>query len=181
MKTAMLIIDVQEALCSGEYAAFEAVQVINRINAVAQLARQNSVPVIYIQHEANDGLLDYGSIGWQLAEGLQAQPDDLLIRKCASDSFHNTNLHTLLKDLGTEHLIICGLQSEFCVDTTVRRALALGYPVTLIADGHSTMDNDVLSAAKISAHHNATLSNLASFGPRVKAIVAEKIEFNSIS
>jgi nicotinamidase-related amidase len=180
MKTAMLVIDVQEALCNGEYAAFEAAQVISQINTVAQLARQNKVPVIYIQHEANDGLLEYGTAGWQLAMGLQAQPDDLYIRKSASDSFHNTNLQVLLKDFGTEHLIICGLQSEFCVDTTVRRALALGYPVTLIADGHSTLDNDVLSAAQISAHHNVTLSNLASFGPRVKAIVAEKIEFNSM-
>ncbi len=179
MKTAMLIIDVQEALCSGEYAAFEAAQVISRINTVAQLARQNKAPVIYIQHEANDGLLEYGTEGWQLAAGLQARPDDLFIRKTASDSFHNTNLHSLLKELGTEQLIICGLQSEFCVDTTVRRTLALGYPVTLIADGHSTLDNDVLSAAQISAHHNITLSNLASFGPRVKAILAEQIEFNS--
>jgi nicotinamidase-related amidase len=181
MKTAMLVIDVQEALCNGEYAAFEAAQVISRINSVTQLARQNNVPVIYIQHEANDGLLEYGTDGWQLAEGLQAQADDLYIRKNASDSFHNTNLHTLLKELGAEHLIICGLQSEFCVDTTTRRALALGYPVTLIADGHSTMDNDVLSAAQISAHHNVTLSNLTSFGPRVKAILAEQIEFNIVN
>ncbi|STQ90306.1 cysteine hydrolase family protein [Iodobacter fluviatilis] len=180
MKTAMLIIDVQEALCSGEYAAFEAAQVISRINTVAQLARQNSVPVIYIQHEANDGLLEYGTDGWQLAAGLQAQPDDLLIRKTASDSFHNTQLDSLLKNLGTAHLIICGLQSDFCVDTTTRRALALGYPVTLIADGHSTMDNGVLTAAQITAHHNATLSNLTSFGPRAKAILAEQIKFNSM-
>ncbi|NHQ86673.1 cysteine hydrolase [Iodobacter sp. HSC-16F04] len=180
MKNALLIIDVQEALCSGEYAAFEAAQVISRINSVAQLARQNKVPVIYIQHEANDGLLEYGTDGWQLAAGLQTRPDDLFIRKTASDSFHNTNLHSLLKELGTEQLIICGLQSEFCIDTTVRCALALGYPVTLIADGHSTMDNDVLSAAQISAHHNVTLSNLSSFGPRAKAILAEQIKFNSM-
>lgn len=177
MKTAMLVIDVQEALCHGPYAAFEAAQVISRINAVAQSARQNSVPVIYIQHEANDGLLEYGSDGWKLAEGLQAQPDDLYIRKRTPDSFHNTPLQARLLDLGVEQLIICGLQSEFCVDTTTRRALALGYPVTLIADGHSTLDNEVLSAAQITAHHNATLSNLTSFGPRVKAILAEQIEF----
>ncbi|MFC7420750.1 cysteine hydrolase family protein [Iodobacter arcticus] len=180
MKTAMLVIDVQEALCNGKYAAFEAAQVISRINAVAQLARQNSVAVIYIQHEENGGPLEYGSDGWQLAAGLQTRSDNLYIRKSASDSFHNTNLHAMLKDLGTEHLIICGLQSEFCVDTTIRRALALGYPVTLIADGHSTMDNEILSAAQISAHHNVTLSNLSSFGPRVKAIPAEQIEFNPI-
>jgi nicotinamidase-related amidase len=181
MKTAMLVIDVQEALCSGSYAAFEAAQVISRINAVARSARQNNVPVIYIQHEANDGLLAYGSDGWKLAEGLQAQPDDLYIRKHTPDSFHNTHLCARLKELGAEQLVICGLQSEFCVDTTTRRALALGYPVTLIADGHSTIDNDVLSAAQITAHHNATLSNLTSFGPRVKATLAEQISFNIVN
>lgn len=65
-----------------------------------------------------------------------------------------------------DRLVVCGFQSEFCVDTTTRRALALGYPVTLVADGHSTTDNGVLSAAQISAHHNATLTNIVSFGPR---------------
>lgn len=73
--------------------------------------------------------------------------------------------------------VICGLQSEFCVDTTTRRALALGYPVTLVSDGHSTMDNGVLSAAQISAHHNETLVNITSFGPRVRAMPASDVRF----
>ncbi len=72
-----------------------------------------------------------------------------------------------------------GLQSEFCVDTTTRRALALGYAVTLIADGHSTMDNGVLSAAQISAHHNVTLANITSFGPRVTAIQASDVSIEA--
>jgi nicotinamidase-related amidase len=57
-----------------------------------------------------------------------------------------------------------GLQTELCVDTTVRRACTLGYRITLVADGHSTLDNGVLTAAQIIAHHNATLAN---FGPQV--------------
>jgi len=64
------------------------------------------------------------------------------------------------------------LQSEFCVDSTVRGALAHGYPVTLVSDGHSTLDNGALRAAQISAHHNATLVNLGSYGPKVTAITA---------
>jgi len=75
--------------------------------------------------------------------------------------------------------VICGLQSEFCVDSTTRRALALGYPVTLVSDGHSTLDNGVLTAAQISAHHNQTLATLDSYGPRVTTVLAEDVRFDT--
>ena len=78
-----------------------------------------------------------------------------------------------------ERLVICGFQSEFCVDTTTRRALALGYPVTLVADGHSTLDNSVLTAAQIAAHHNETLSNISSFGPRAQAVRAADVRIDA--
>ena len=61
---------------------------------------------------------------------------------------------------------------ETCTD---RRALALGYPVTLVADGHSTVDNRVLTASQITAHHNETLSNISSFGPRAVAVPAASL------
>jgi len=53
--------------------------------------------------------------------------------------------------------------------------LALGYPVILVSDGHSTVDNKVLSAAQISAHHNETLASIESFGPRVRAVPASEV------
>jgi nicotinamidase-related amidase len=72
-------------------------------------------------------------------------------------------------------LIICGMHTEFCVDTTSRRALALGYPVILIEDGHTSAGNAVLSAAQVIAHHNATLTNISSFGPRVRTIASAAV------
>lgn len=108
-----------------------------------------------------------GAAGWQLDTRLDARPDDLRVRKTSCDSFHRTELHALLQSRGVDRLVVCGLQSEFCVDSTVRGALALGYPVVLVADGHSTLDNGVMSAAQITAHHNATLANVGSFGPQV--------------
>ena len=175
MTTALLIIDVQQALCAGEYEAFESQRVIDRINLVARKARAVSAPVIIIQHESQGGPLDYGAEGWKLAQGLEALPTDTYIRKKTTDSFHQTELHSVLRARGIKSLVICGLQSEFCVDTTTRRALALGYPVVLVSDGHSTMDNSVLSAAQISAHHNETLANITSFGPRVDAVPASEV------
>jgi nicotinamidase-related amidase len=159
-------------LCTGAYATFEADRVIERINQVADRVRKNGRTVIVIQHEAQEGPFVYGTDGWQLAPGLRTAPSDIFVRKTATDSFHMTDLDALLQSHGIDELIVCGMQSDFCVDTTIRRALALGYPVTLISDGHTTLDNSVLSATQITAHHNETLSNITSFGPRVTLMSA---------
>jgi len=176
MTQALLVIDVQHMLCNGDEAAFDIAGVIERINAVAAKARAAGVPVFLIQHE-DHGPLQHGTPGWQLDARLSAQPDDTRVRKTATDSFHHTELQALLQRRGVDELVVCGLQSEFCVDSTVRRALALGYPVVLVSDAHSTIDNGVLSAAQISAHHTTTLSHVDSFGPRVTPRPAAEVRF----
>lgn len=178
MNTALLVIDVQQLLCNGDEAAHDIERVIDRINGVAVRARAAGAPVFMIQHE-DDGPLRHGSDGWQLDPRLSVQPDDLHLRKTACDSFHHTELQALLHARDIERLVVCGLQSEYCVDSTVRRALALGYPVTLVSDAHSTVDNGVLSAAQISAHHTTTLARLESFGPRVTPLPAAEVRFGS--
>jgi nicotinamidase-related amidase len=177
MKTALLVIDVQHGLCTGEYAVFEADPMIRRINVLSEKARAARVPVIFIQHEEAGDVLEHGSPGWQLAGGLVALEGDIYIRKTAPDAFHQTTLDAALRQLGVDSLVICGLQSEYCVDSTTRRALALGYQVVLVADGHSTMDTEILSAAQISRHHTHTLAHISSYGPRIRAIPAIEVTF----
>lgn len=178
MSVALIIIDVQTALCSGEYKTFDCENVIKRINQVSEKARLAGVPVILVQHESTeDELFRNGSPGWQLAESLVRAQTDILIGKKATDSFHNTELEETLRKLGVDRLVVCGMQSDFCVDTSIRRALALGYPVDLISDGHTTVDNGILTASQITAHHNQTLSNIESFGPRVRLIKSDEVCF----
>jgi nicotinamidase-related amidase len=179
MPAAILIIDVQQLLCAGEHAAYDVERVINRINLVSRKARAAGALVVVIQHETHGGEMDYGTDGWQLAPALETCAGDVHVRKTATDSFHRTELGELLKSRGITSLVICGLQSEFCVDTTTRRAMALGYPVVLVSDGHSTVDNGILSAAQISAHHNKTLESIESFGPRVRAIPADDVHVDA--
>lgn len=179
MKTALLIIDVQQGLCEGEHAAFESQQIIARINRVSDKARGAGAVVIFIQHEGKSGYLEFGTNDWQLAHGLHLEPTDLLVRKMTPDSFHRTELEDVLNRHAVTRLVICGMHTEFCVDTTTRRALALGYPVVLIEDGHTTESTDALSAPQIIRHHNATLTNISSFGPKAHGVTAEdfRIEF----
>ena len=177
MKSALLVIDVQQGLCEGDHDAFQSRQVIARINRVAEKARAAGAPVIFIQHESSSGYLEFETAAWQLAHGLHVEPSDLRIRKTTPDSFHRTKLEQILMQHAVTALVICGMHTEFCVDTSTRRALALGYPVILVKDAHTTEDKEHLSAAQIVRHHNETLTNISSFGPRVSAITTEDIRF----
>jgi nicotinamidase-related amidase len=177
MTNAVLVIDVQQGLCEGEGAVFDCAGTISRINTVTRKARAAGVPVILIQHESTSDYLGYGTAAWQLANGLDAQPSDLRIRKTTPDAFLRTDLQEMLQRLGVSQVVVCGMQSEFCVDTTTRRALALGYPVVLVSDGHTSAGNAAIDASQVISHHNATLSNISSFGPRVRALTHAQIEF----
>jgi nicotinamidase-related amidase len=145
---------------------------------VSAKARAASVPVIFIQHE-DAGLLKHATREWQLAQGLHAKPTDLRIRKTTPDSFLRTVLEASLQERGVKQLVICGMHTEFCVDTTTRKALALGYPVLLVEDAHTTEGNAFVTPLQVIQHHNATLTNISSFGPKVRTVASDAIEFKT--
>jgi len=179
MNTALLIIDVQRALFDVEPPPFEADLVVQRINALAQRARTQGIPVVFVQHEKEGGPLSFQSEGWQLHKNLVTTTGDLFLRKTTPDAFLRTPLEQILNEFGVKHVVVCGYASEFCVDTTVRRAAALGYGVTLAADAHTTCDKPHANGAAIRAHENGTLPNITSFGPVIRAIPSEKTTFAS--
>jgi nicotinamidase-related amidase len=176
-RQALIVIDVQQGLCEGPDAAHETDALIERINTLTQGARAAGVPVIFVQHEGSGDYLSCHSREWQLPAALQALPGDGYLRKTTPDAFLRTDLQERLTALGVTRLVVCGMHTEFCVDTTTRRALALGYPVTLVADGHTSAGNAALSPPQVIAHHNATLTNISSFGPRVSAVAAQDIRW----
>ncbi|CAH0160871.1 nicotinamidase-related amidase [Pseudomonas frederiksbergensis] len=175
MSTALLIIDVQRALCTGEYECFDIQRVIDTINGLSTKARVANIPVILIQHEEEGDLLQYGAEGWQLADGLKTSPHDLRVRKTTPDSFYQTHLHEHLQELDVERLIICGLQTDYCVNATVREALSRGYDVVLASDAHSTIDNGTMSAEDIITEHNKDLAHLTGSVARIDVVPASEI------
>lgn len=176
MGAALLIIDMQRGLFGEMPEPWEAEQVVARVNALAARARASGAPVIWIQHE-NSSALSHGSEGWQLLRELHAAAGDVFVRKTTPDSFLRTDLGHLLTRRGIDELVICGYATEFCVDTTVRRAAALGYSVRIAADAHTTQDKPHAAAGQIRAHHNATLPEITSFGSRIEAIPSADIGF----
>lgn len=181
MSIALLVIDTQAALFDPAPRPADAEAVIARIDALAARARAAGAAVVFVQHEQaadSGGPLVHASPGWQLQSGLQVDEEsDAFVRKTTPDAFLRTDLADKLLGCGATELVVCGYATEFCVDTTVRRAAALGFPVTLASDAHTTHDKPHAGADAIRAHHNATLPSLKSFGTPIRAVPAEAIDF----
>ncbi len=176
MKQALLIIDVQAGLFNPVPSPFEAEKIIQTINGLSEYARKNNIPVIHIQHEVFSGdILRYGTDSWQIQKDITVHDNDIRIRKTTPDSFLRTDLLDVLNAHKITDLAICGYASEFCVDTTTRSAAAHGFNVQLISDAHTTHDKAHASAAMIREHHNQTLPNITSFGPKIAAIPARNL------
>lgn len=157
-KTALLIIDVQVALFSCENLKLHNEEkVLDHIEALLHQARKAKMPIVYIQHTEKSGDFKRGANTWQLHPRLSPKNGEAVIEKTTWDAFHNTGLHKHLQDEGIQHLIIAGMQTEFCLDTSCRRAYSMGYRNTLIKDAHTTFDSGVLKGSQIIDHHNSVL------------------------
>lgn len=179
--TALVLIDLQHALIDVDPRPDDAAQVIDRVNLLAARTRAAGVPVLWVQHErATPGhVLQHGSPGWALAHGLHTDAADTFFRKTTPDSFLRTGLADWLAARGIDHVVIGGYASEFCIDTSTRRAAALGLAVTLAADAHTTHDKPHASGALIRAHHTATLTSLTSFDRPINALPAGRIIYSA--
>jgi nicotinamidase-related amidase len=166
MATALLVIDVQEGI--EPYTAYDGEGVVLRIAELIARARRTGTKLIYIQHDggAEPGHpLAKGAPGHAIHHAIAPRPGESIIGKKQCSSFLGTNLDATLKAAGIGDLVVCGMQTEFCVDTTVRSAHEHGYKVTLVSDAHSTGDTPALNAKDIVAHHNRVLADFARVVP----------------
>ena len=152
---ALLIIDMQAGILAE---VPDADELTARLAGLAGRARAAGRPVFVIQHEAAD--LVPGEPEWQLAKPIAPHDGDVLLAKRNADSFIGTDLDERLRDLAVSHVIVTGLATEFCVDSTCRAALSRGYDLTLVEDGHSTPapePGSALSVEAIVARYNQVL------------------------
>lgn len=180
--TALVIIDVQNAILNPpgterriqNRVALD--KVVERIAALIAQARRQDIPVVLVQHDGGLGhRLERGTPGWQIRPEISPAPGEPVIHKRACDSFFETTLAAELEARNIGNLIIAGCMTQYCIDTTVRRAVSLGYDVTLVADGHMTEDSGALTFEQIIAHHNAVLDEFDAGSHSVRVVPHDRI------
>lgn len=173
MKKALLVIDMQVMPFIwknyGGKALHHEETLIANVQHLIYKARQSNAPIFYILFtETGESPRSEGQPLWQIVPDIAPQEQDHLVIKYYADSFVKTNLLIMLQKMSIEDIVICGVQTEFCVDTTCKSAFSHGLHVELASDGHSTFDGDLLSAEQIIAHHNNILTQFAQIKPAVQ-------------
>jgi len=180
MNRALLVVDMQNGFChpEGSFArtgmGLEGADAAVRHAAVAVAqARRAAVPVVFTRHLYRPGRADEGraltrnspalaGVGGLAAGSWDADvvaelgcgPDDLVVDKVRFDAFQWTSLEPLLRGLGVDELVVCGVVTNICVETTVRSAFMRDFAVTLLAD---------CCAAKTRRLHELSIEVLTSY------------------
>jgi nicotinamidase-related amidase len=174
--SAVIIIDVQNDMFNSVNPVYRSEELLATLNRLLAKARAAYIPVLYVQHNEKEGYpLQSNTCGWQIQQAIAPQEGELIIQKRYPDSFQETTLQDELQSRGIKKLIVAGLQTDYCIDTTCRRAFSLGYEVILVKDGHSTWDDAVMPAPQIIAHHNLMLGNWCVVAKNEEAITFEKV------
>jgi nicotinamidase-related amidase len=168
MSKALVIIDVQKGMFDPSFPAYDGEAVVDRIAGLIEKARQAKAQVFFVQHHGEgDHPFQPGKPGYPFHDKLTPRPGDDVTVKHKSSAFHGTDFDSKLKRAGVDHLIITGMQSEYCVTSAIRSAYERGYGITLVSDAHSTGDTKIAKGEKIVAIINDTTRG--SFGDVVPA------------
>ncbi|GHO49282.1 cysteine hydrolase family protein [Ktedonospora formicarum] len=159
--TALIVIDIQMYMFSPENPVYQGELLLEKIGSLQEKAHRAEVPIIYVQQgrPRKGHPLEMGSPGWQLHPILVPGPQDIIIQKQMPSTFYQTTLDEYLSTHRIKKLVIAGIQTELCVDTTCREASDKDYDVTLVKDAHSTWTREELAAPQIIAHHNSLLGD----------------------
>lgn len=144
MEKALIIIDVQNDYFEGGRNELVNVnEATLNIKKLIQVFRANGEPIIYIQHintSPNASFFIKGTDGTKISDLIAPLSTDIIVEKHYPNSFLKTTLQEHLNKLGVKKLVICGMMTHMCIDTTVRAAKAMEYEVTLIEDACATKD-----------------------------------------
>ena len=167
------MIDMQEGLLQGP-AKRDVAGVVERINRLAARVRERGGIVVFVQHAGPPGdEFEPDKPGWQLLSILDVTPADRVVGKTLNDAFFATSLHAELSALRPERLLVAGWATDLCVDGSVRSAVALGYRVVVVADGHTVSDRPHLDAEGVIRHHHWVWANLLAPHPVSMVCAAE--------
>jgi len=173
MTKALMIIDVQQGMWADpKWPPFDGDAMLQRIADLADRARAAGAPVFYVQHDGGpQHPFHPGKPGYPFHAAIAPKPGDDVTVKHKSSAFHSTDLDQKLKRAGVDHVVVTGMQSEFCVDSAIRGAYERDYKITFVSDAHSTGDTRAASAKDLVAIQNQIMQDFAEVVP------AEKVEF----
>lgn len=144
MKKALILIDIQKDYFEGgRKMLVGADEAVGNAKSVLEKCRKENIDIIHVQHiNYREGATFFlpDTEGIEIHPYVAPLPDEKVITKDFPNSFRETELLSYLQERGINALIICGMMTHMCIDTTVRAARDLGFMNLLIGDACATLD-----------------------------------------
>lgn len=149
----LLVVDTQKLITTPDlynFAAFEAA-----VKTLIVAARENDVEVIFVRHDDGIGAeLTKGTPGFEIYESFSPQMDEKIFDKTVNSSFKDTGLLEYLVAKNVQTVVVVGLQTDYCIDATIKCGFEHGFKMIVPENANSTFDNAFMTGAQSYQYYN---------------------------
>ena len=139
----LIVMDMQKGILNDEL--YNCDGVLKNVKRIIDTARDNSVEVIYVQHDDGEGSgFTAGDVDFEIDDEIVPKENEKIFVKTSCSAFTNKDFASYLEKSGDEVLMIVGLMTNFCVDATVKSADERDYGIIVPEGAISTVDNDYM-------------------------------------
>lgn len=149
----LLVVDTQKAITNNALYQFELFE--SAVKKLIDTARQNDIEVLFVRHD--DGIgneLTKGNAGFEIYEGFKPVENEKIFDKSVNSAFKDTGLLEYLRQKEENEIIIMGLQTDYCIDATIKAGFEHGFKMIVPANANSTFDNPYMTAEQSYKYHN---------------------------
>ncbi len=146
----LLVIDTQKLITNKKLYEFD--MFVSNVKEIINEARKNGIEVIYVRHDDGAGNeLTKGTDGFEIYEKFQPMNEEKIFDKKVNSAFKETGLLEYLMDKGEKDIIIVGLQTDYCIDATIKCGFEHGFHIIVPAYANTTVNNKFMSACAITS------------------------------
>jgi nicotinamidase-related amidase len=152
----LLVVDAQSLITTAELYQFDVF--VENVSKIIKESRAKKMEVIYIRHDDGPGSgLTKGDMGFEVYDKFKPEPDEKIFDKQFNSAFKGTGLLKYLQEKNEQNIIIVGLQTDYCIDATIKCGFEHGFHMIVPAYTNSTFDNEFMSAERSYQYYNETM------------------------
>ena len=149
----LLVVDMQKCLVDDDLFAFDSF--MERVVRIIDAARKHHVEVIYVQHDAGPGSgMSVGDLGFEIADQVRPEPGEKVFVKTINSCFGNKDFKAYMELQEDKRLMIVGLQTNYCIDCTIKSAFERGFQIIIPEGTNSTFDIAYMSGETPYRYYN---------------------------
>ena len=149
----LLVIDAQQGICNEKLYRYDVF--VRTMRTLITAAREKGVEVIFVRHDDGEGqLLTKGNAEFGIFEAFAPLSSEKIFDKKVNSPFRDSGLLAYLQEKGEKQLMVVGLQTDYCMDATIKCGFEHGFRMIVPEGGNTTFDNDFMTGEETYNYYN---------------------------